>query len=289
MRHAVAPVIACYTCMACAAGNNPGATNANPGAGNPNGTNAGSDLISCDDWHRAPIPGTGNVLVNNVWNKQHADSFPYKQCLIRRTTHRGAQYGWTWDWPECDTITSYAAPEVVFGRKPWDGGASTNGSLPKTIGAIHSLLVDFGVTISADPCYNLNTTMWLTQTAAAPKTRDPEQIVAEVMVRFSDPAHIHGCCEFDGYVTLGDLSFDVYHHDGHEDMSGGSNHTWKMVTYVSKTTRFATHFDLALVLRDMVSKGLAASTQGVQGVELITEVSGGKGQLWLNRFDVTVN
>ena len=72
MRYAVALIIA-YTCIACAAGSNPGASN-------PTGTNTGSGLISCEDWHRAPIPSTDNVLVNNVWNKQHADSFPYKQC-----------------------------------------------------------------------------------------------------------------------------------------------------------------------------------------------------------------
>jgi hypothetical protein len=43
-----------------------------------------------------------------------------------------------------------------------------------------------------------------------------------------------------------------------------------------------------LVLQDMEKRGLVQSTNAVQGVELITEVSGGSGQLWLNRFNVTV-
>jgi hypothetical protein len=186
-------------------------------------------------------------------------------------------------------MTSFAAPEIVFGRKPWDGGASTTTALPKTIDSIQKLTVDYGVEITADPCYNLNTTLWLTQTADAPPAADPQNIVSEVMVRFDDPASISGCCTYDGAATLGGVAFDVYHQDGHADASGGSSYTWKMVTYVSKTRLLENRFDLALVLKDMVTKGLASATNGVQGVELITEVSGGKGQLWLDHFGVTVN
>jgi len=75
----------------------------------------------------------------------------------------------------------------------------------------------------------------------------------------------------------------------HADASGGSTHTWKMVVYDTLLPRLADRFDLALVLEDMIAKGLAQPENGVQGVELITEVSGGKGEVWLNRFSVAVN
>ena len=259
-----------------------------------NVTDAGLDVatggnISCADWYRFSIPGTNNVLINNVWNKQHANGYPYQQCLVQRATATGEQFGWNWDWSACDTTTSYASPEVVFGRKPWDGGASTSPDLPKRIDAIQGLTLDFGVSVSANPCYNLNATMWLTQTDAAPTAPDPQDITTEVMVRFDNPGNIMGCCTQDATVTLGNLTFDVYHQDAHADASDASSYTWKMVTYISRISVQSTQFDLALVLQDIVKQNLANSTDGVQGVELITEVSGGKGSLWLDRFNVTVH
>jgi len=247
-----------------------------------------SSEITCSDWSRFTIPGTNNVLVNNVWNKQHAGTYAYHQCLTERPLGGATQYGWSWDWASCDTSTSYAAPEVVFGRKPWDGGVSSSPDLPKRIDAIQSLSLDFGVTTSASLCYNLNSTMWLTKTESGPVAADPENITTEVMVRFEDPAKIPGCCSSDGSVTLEGLTFDVWHQSGHADASDASAYTWNMVTYISRSSVQSTQFDLSLVLRDMVSRGLAEPSYGVQGVELITEISGGAGSLWLDRFSVAV-
>ncbi len=264
-----------------------GACSLDAGAGGAPDAGTG-EVLSCMDWYRDPIPNTEDVLINNVWNAQHAGSFPYRQCLTDRDAAGGEQYGWSWDWPACDTSTSFAAPEVMFGRKPWDGGASTSPALPKQIGAVQGLVVDFGVDVAADPCFNLNTTMWLTQSDAAPADPDPQDVTTEVMVRFDDAAHLGGCCTLDGTVTLGGATFQVWHQDDHADASGGTTYTWTMVIYESTTPITAARFDLALVLKDMVSRGLVPATNAVQGVELISEVSGGSGQLWLDHFDVAV-
>lgn len=245
-------------------------------AGTETGLDAGAgEILSCMDWYRYPIPSTENVLINNVWNAQHAGAYPYRQCLMERDVGGAAQYGWSWDWPSCDTSTSFAAPEIMFGRKPWDGGASTSLGLPRQIDAIAGLVVDFGVEVVADACYNLNTTLWLTQSDAAPADPDPQDVTTEVMVRFNDAGHIGGCCTLDGNVTLGGVAFQVWHQDGHADASGTTGYTWTMVIYESGNAITDTQFDLALVLKDMVSRGLVQATNAVQGVELITEVSGG--------------
>ncbi len=250
-----------------------------------------SDTISCADWYRHPIPGTSHVLINNVWNAQFAKGAPYTQCLRTRTTQAGSQYGWTWSWPEVgmDTSTSYAAPEVLFGRKPWDGGASTTPDLPKRIDVLRSLTLDYAIEIMAGQSYNLNATLWLTRTEAVSDAPDPANVVAEVMVRFNNPLGMGGGSVDDGRVTLGGVPFQVSHQDAHADASGGSTHTWRMVVYDTQLPRLADTFDLALVLKDMLAKGLAQPENGVQGVEFITEVSGGKGEVWLNHFDVSVN
>ena len=247
----------------------------------------GETVISCESWHREPIPGTQNVLVNNTWNEQYADGEPWTQCLLRRETAAGPQFGWRWDWPSYKPYQSYAAPEALFGWKAWDGGASTTPDLPKRIAAMAALNLDFAVDIVADDTHNLNATMWLTRSDVATAERNPPDITAEIMVWFRNPAGLGGG-NSDGSVTLGDLTFDVSHIENHGDGSGNAPNTWTMITYISQTPLLSANFDLALVLQDCVAKGLVAPEHAVGGVELITEVFGGRGRLWMERFNVSV-
>jgi hypothetical protein len=260
------------------------------GASAPNTTelDQGSKTISCEAWHREPIPGKPQVLVNNVWNEQWADGKPHTQCLSRKRTSRGERFGWTWSWPEYKPYASYAAPEVVFGWKAWDGGASTTSELPRRIDSLESLIVDFSVEIAADPTYNLNTTLWITASDQATVNPNPADIRSEIMVWFQNPADLGGGITYDGDVTLGGIDFDVWHLVNQPDASGGTTHTWTMVIYAAKADHARARFDLVLVLDDAAKKGLVDPTHAVGGVELITEVFGGSGELWLDRFEVEV-
>lgn len=260
--------------------------------GAPSGGQAPADtepeVISCEPWHREPISGTETVLVNNVWNEQWADGQPYEQCLLRRARDQQPQYGWRWQWPAYKPYSSYAAPEVMFGWKAWDGGSSTSPSLPRRIDALDALTVDFAADVQAEATHNLNTTMWVTATDVATAERNPADIRNEIMVWFSNPAGLGGGIPYDGEVTLDGVTFDVWHLVNHPDGSGGTTHTWTMIVYISRAQVLDTTFDLKLVLDDSVSKGLVDPTHAVGGVELITEVFGGSGELWLERFDVSV-
>ncbi len=247
------------------------------------------NVLSCETWYRHPIAGTDAVLVNNVWNEQWAGDKPHSQCLLQRPKADGStQYGWRWDWPAYKPYTSYAAPEAFVGWKAWDGGKSTLASLPRRVDAISSLNVDFSVDIKADPTYNLNTTMWITATDVATLTPNPSDIRNEIMVWFANPAGLGGGITYDGDVTLAGIQFDVWHLVNNPDASGGSTQKWTMIIYAVRDDLQAASFDLKLALDDCVSKGLVDATHAVAGVELITEVFGGKGELWLDRFGVTV-
>jgi hypothetical protein len=226
------------------------------------------------------------VLVNNTWNEQWADGQAHTQCLRRRTVDAGEQFGWRWSWPEYKPYASYAAPEVVFGWKAWDGGASTTAALPRRIDALDSLTVDFSVELDADATHNLNTTMWVTTTDVATIDKNPADIRNEIMVWFSNPADLGGGIEYDGQVTLGGIPFEVWHLLNQPDGSGGTTHTWTMIIYISQVELHEAVFDLKLVLDDSVAKSLVDPTHAVGGVELVTEIFGGSGELWLNRFGV---
>jgi len=258
------------------------------GSGGVVGTGGSSEPsdISCTPWDRVPIPGTETVLVNNTWNEQWADGQPFTQCLRRRTQGAGEQFGWQWSWPEYKPYSSYAAPEVVFGWKAWDGGESTTAALPRRIDALEALTVDFAVELTAEPTHNLNTTMWITTTDVATADKNPADIRGEIMVWFSNPGGLGGGIEYDGPVTLGGVPFEVWHQVNQPDASGGTTHTWTMVIYEAEVDLHEVTFDLKLVLDDAVSKELVDETHAVGGVELITEIFGGTGELWLERFEV---
>ena len=49
------------------------------------------------------------------------------------------------------------------------------------------------------------------------------------------------------------------------------------------------NFDLKLILDDAVNKGLVDPGHVVGGVELISEIFGGSGELWLERFQAAPN
>lgn len=243
--------------------------------------------ISCSDWHRVPIAGTGAVIVNNVWNKQAAGGRPHEQCLRERDTAGGKQHGWSWSWPPYKPFASYAAPEVLFGWKPWDGGASTTPELPRRLDQLQSLEVEFGVEKTRHGHHNLNLTMWLTGSDEATASPRPGDITNEVMVWFDNPEGL-GRVPWTQPVTLGGLEFDVWHQKNHADSSGANRQTWTMSTYLCRTPMLEGRFDLKAVLDDLVKTGNASRSSAVGVVELITEVFGGSGQLWLRRFEVRV-
>lgn len=259
-----------------------------PGAGGTAGSGGSMEPtdLSCTPWDRVAIPGTETVLVNNTWNEQWADGQAYSQCLRRRTNEGSEEYGWKWSWPEYKPYASYAAPEVVFGWKAWDGGASTTTALPRRIDALDALIVDFSVEMTAEPMHNLNTTMWITATDVATAEKNPADIRGELMVWFSNPGALGGGIEYDGEVTLDGIPFKVWHQINQPDASGGTTHTWTMIIYEALVDLHEVHFDLKLVLGDAASKSLLDATHAVGGVELITEVFGGSGELWLHGFDV---
>jgi len=244
-------------------------------------------ILSCAAWHREALPGADAVLINNVWNEQWAAGQPYEQCLKQRPNAGTVEYGWSWDWPAYRPYASYAAPEVLVGWKAWDGGASTTPSFPRRVDALRTLTLDFAAEIQADDTYNLNASLWVTTSATATAEPNPADIRNEVMVWFSNPSLHTAGDEPDGSVTLDGITFDVAHTLNHPDGSGGSTQTWTMVSYISREPHFDVRFDLGLVLQDAVAKGLVDPTHAVGGVELVTEVFGGKGELWLERFEVT--
>jgi hypothetical protein len=248
---------------------------------------AEGENISCSSWHREALPGSDAVIVNNTWNAQWANGKPYSQCLRRRMHDGVVQYGWKWSWPQYRPYTSYAAPEAVFGWTPWGGDPSTSPLLPARIDALRSLKVDYAVNLGAKGRYNLNTTMWIVHKVPASPQRDPSSIRGELMVWFAHEPRGFAGLESDGSVALGDLTFDVWHKRNHGDDSGTTQQRWTMIIYVNRENSLSRNFDLKLILDDAARKGLVDPAHAVGGVELITEIFGGSGELWLERFRVT--
>jgi hypothetical protein len=56
---------------------------------------------------------------------------------------------------------------------------------------------------------------------------------------------------------------------------------------VNREQSLSRNFDLKLILDDASRKGLIDPGHVVGGIELISEIFGGSGELWLERFQVT--
>lgn len=246
-----------------------------------------AEEITCSSWDRQPLPGSDAVIINNTWNEQWARGQSHSQCLLRRARGGVDQYGWRWSWPPYRPYSSYAAPEALFGWKAWDGGSSTTALLPEKIDALQSLTVDFAVHLETQGRYNLNTSLWIFDKMPASSRPDPSLVRDELMVWFAHEPRGFGGIDSDGEVTLGGVTFDVWHQHNHGDHSGGSSRAWTMIVYVSREQSFSRTFDLKLVLDDAVRKGLVDPGHVLGGVELINEIFGGSGELWLDHFQVT--
>jgi hypothetical protein len=246
-----------------------------------------AEKISCTPWYHQTLPGGDAVFINNTWNEQWARGQPYSQCLLRRTHGGIVQYGWQWSWPPFRPYSSYAAPEVMSGWSPWHGIRSTTPLLPERIDALQSVRVDFAVNLSAQGGYDLNTTMWILDRMPASSRSDPSLVRGELMVWFAHEPRGFGGLDSDGEVTLDGVTFDVWHQRNHGDDSGGSARSWTMIVYVSREDSLRRSFDLKLILDDAARKRLVDPGHVVGGVELISEIFGGSGELWLERFRVT--
>jgi hypothetical protein len=214
------------------------------------------------------------LLVNNVWNKGTIRD--YEQCIAGDPEI----LRWRWRWPGGDLMPE-AYPEIVFGHHPWRQESTTE-ELPRRLGDLRELTVEYAADLRGDGVHNLAFQLWLVD--RVPPT--PDAARAEVMVwvanRGMEPAGRRA-------YHLGEQAggYEVYESQ-REHLDRGVWREWKLVTLVARERRLAGSLDVGALLRELADQGFLVKDSWIANLDLGTEVVAGAGSAAIRGYRINV-
>ncbi|WP_051964824.1 Ig-like domain-containing protein, partial [Deinococcus misasensis] len=243
------------------------------------GTTTGPVTEYCTDFHTIRV---GNyIYVNNTWGSAKTNGQPYKQCLQERTVNGVKQYGWNWNWPGYDP-TVYAYPEIVYGWKPWDTMTSTDPRFPMKINGMPNVQMTWDVEGTRTGHYDFAPEIWFTSTPGDGAAR-PQDITTEIMLWLDYDAGTNPAGSKVATSVIDGVTYDVYK----ARISGGGA-TWDYLAYKGPAGRNTGSISITKFAQDAVAKGLANGEHYMSGVEFGDESSGGTGNIWVKKYEITV-
>ncbi|WP_416307370.1 GH12 family glycosyl hydrolase domain-containing protein [Neptunicella sp. SCSIO 80796] len=241
--------------------------------------------ISCDDYALQHTPS--GMLFNNVWNKDAAKSFDWRQCLEKSKSEE--VYGWSWKWPS-DSDTIYAYPQIKLGTSPWAPTPADKGDFPLNYANLKRLLISHKLEVSGNSEHNVATSMWLTNSANIGAEPNPATIVAELMIwSYTTPNHMDPAGRYQGDVNVDQQQWEVWADNNWGDVSGQHNNHWIYLTFRAKKRALASKFDVIPLVQYAVEHQLLPQTFYIADIELGTEIMSGSGLVWLKSFDISID
>lgn len=242
------------------------------------------NTISCEDYHAEVLEN--GVLYNNVWNKNAAGSFQWRQCLEKDPSQN--IYGWSWSWPSnSDTIFSY--PQIKVGMSPWAPTPSFNEYFPAHIAELEKLEIAYELDIKGETQHNIATTLWLIDTEELGQQANPAAIVAEIMIwTYATSGHLNPAGAYQGDIKIDGRQWEVWFDENWHDVSGVNQNRWINVTFRSDSSSLQTKFDAKPLLNHAMKNKMIPSDFYIADVELGLEIHSGSGFAWINAFDVDI-
>jgi len=220
--------------------------------------------------------------VNDQWGRDKATG-PFEQCLLRRSEAGNTEYGWTWNWPGLD-VSVFAYPEIVFGWKPWSGGASTDPRFPRRISELGRLAIDYEIELRASGSYNLAPEVWLVEEGAFSTAPEPLLIKGEVMFWMDYREAAQPAGEMIATPTIDGVTYELWHAAQIGDRGDGKG--WPLFTLKSPEPRHAGTLAIDPLLAHLAEEGLIDTNDFVASVEFGNEIMGGEGTAWIRHFEV---
>lgn len=238
---------------------------------------AGPDIaLNCEE---SSVTYAGPYLAeNNSWGRQGVVG--WTQCMGSATNARGGLSArWTWDWRyQGDNVKAY--PEVVFGHKP-GYPKSTTPLLPRTLGNIQQLTLDYDVATEREGAGNLAIDMWVTSTPN-PVAFDVPTITHEVMIWLEVFGPMYAGGKQVDKVRINGTQYRVF--VGEKFGLG-----WRYIAFAPNSPMQTTaRLELRPFFDYLQQKNLIGPNDHLAAVNLGNEIISGTGDTRLHHFAVTL-
>lgn len=219
------------------------------------------------------------VVENNVWGK--AALTDWSQCVgATNSPRRGLAARWTWDWKyQGDNVKAY--PEVVFGHKP-GAASSTTPLLPRKLGEVRRIVMDYDISTQRSGTGNLSVDMWLTDTPT-PTTFAVPPITHEVMIWLEIFGPMYAGGDQIDTVSIHGIPYRVY--VGEKFGLG-----WRYIAFKPENTPMqpVAQLDLLPYLLYLETKGLVSPQSYLANINLGNEIISGAGTTQINHLAIEV-
>ncbi len=218
---------------------------------------------------------------NNDWASREAGSYASgsQTCFLTKNDNPVPMVAFAWDWDNANQYAVSAYPELIVGKKPWEG-ASNHDKFPMLVEDAafkNKIIGDYDYTVDAEGSWNAAFDLWI----CGDQRCDKDSIVAEVMVWVeaagprSKPAG--------GLIDSGHSMHPLYH------APAGTVRPWEIMTFLAKVPKRSDQLDLTLLIKDLLhSRGLLEGHWFLSSVSLGHEVWNGTGISRIRRFRVSV-
>jgi hypothetical protein len=227
----------------------------------------------------AQIQFSEYLIENNTWNVKAAKN-KWSETIYRDTLH--GNFGWKWDFSgeknEPNEIKSY--PEVIYGRKPYNGYKSTTPLLPKEL-IKASFGIDYDYAIKAVGAYNMSTDISITDSA----NPNESNIRAKMMIWFTHenmPFFEH---EHLKKAIIDGRNYEIYIDTTHTGPEG----KWVYIALMPDTFPSQGRIKLDEYFHYFISMGILRPDWFLSSIELGSEISSGRGNIVFKRFIVSMS
>jgi hypothetical protein len=218
------------------------------------------------------------LLENNTWNVQALQ--PGWSQTIFYDTLKGSK-GWRWDFSgekdELNTIEVKTFPEIIFGRKPYDGYESTVSCLPMQL-ATAQFILEYEYQAIANGVYNTSTDISFTDS----KDPNPANIKAKMMIWFD-----HQNMPFFETEKLESNMIDGIQYKLYIDTTHiGPEGKWVFIALLPNQFPRSGVLNLTAYFNFFLLAGILKPEWYLSSIEVGSEISSGKGEVNFNKFRV---
>ncbi|MFA5256647.1 MAG: hypothetical protein WC360_00705 [Opitutales bacterium] len=243
-----------------------------------NGVAMAEQIEKSGNWDRIL---DGEYLVENcTWNVGAAQG-PWKETIFCDPA-TGCR-GWRWDFSEENDDSTRGVvktfPEIIWGRKPYDGYASTTPLMPVELAKAAQITLEYEYEAkNVAGVYDTTTDIAFTDSV----TPGPQNIRAKLMIWFDRAGTEFFPDKPHQQAVIGGRRFEVYIDPAHEE----PGQKWVFIALLPEDMPGIGELNLNEYFDYLLSVGALKPEWFLSSVEVGTEIASGKGEITFRKFVV---